>query len=101
MSNKSLEKGKHLRMEDRLIIEYGLNENYSLKEIAERIKKDPRLFLKKLNVINLIAIFMFVTIVIKSQRVLRRLTEYKELRYFIVIQGLLIRIPTLKISINI
>ena len=41
MSNKNLEKGKHIRMEDRLIIEYGLDENYSLKEIAERIKKDP------------------------------------------------------------
>ena len=41
MSNKNLEKGKHIRMEDRLIIEYGLDENYSLKEIAEKIKKDP------------------------------------------------------------
>ena len=28
-------------MEDRLIIEYGLDQNYTLKEIAERIKKDP------------------------------------------------------------
>ena len=42
MSNKSLEKGKHLKIEDRLIIEYWLAENYSLKEIAERIKKSSR-----------------------------------------------------------
>ena len=39
MSN--LCKGKHLRIEDRLIIEYGLDENYALKEIAERVGKDP------------------------------------------------------------
>lgn len=41
MSNNNACKGKHLRMEDRLIIEYGLDQNYTLKEIAERIKKDP------------------------------------------------------------
>lgn len=32
-------KGKHLMIEDRLIIEYGLNQNYSLKGIAERVNK--------------------------------------------------------------
>jgi hypothetical protein len=34
MSDKDLCKGKHLKIEDRLIIEYGLDENYTLKEIA-------------------------------------------------------------------
>ena len=32
MSNINLCKGKHLRIEDRLIIEYGLDQNYSVKE---------------------------------------------------------------------
>lgn len=32
MSSNNLCKGKHLRIEDRLIIEYGLDQNYSLKE---------------------------------------------------------------------
>ncbi len=41
MSDNNASKGKHLRMEDRLIIEYGLDQNYTLKEIAERFKKDP------------------------------------------------------------
>lgn len=41
MSNKYLCKGKHLKIEDRLIVEYGLDQNYTLKEIAEKIKKDP------------------------------------------------------------
>ena len=41
MSNSKLFKGKHLRIEERLIIEYGLEQNYTLKEIAERVGKDP------------------------------------------------------------
>lgn len=48
MSNKHLCKGKHLKIEDRLIIEYGLNENYTLKEIAEIIKKDPTTISKEI-----------------------------------------------------
>lgn len=32
---------KHLKIENCLIIEYGLDQNYTLKEIAERVKKDP------------------------------------------------------------
>lgn len=35
MSNYELRKGKHLIIEDRLIIEWGLEENYTLKEIAD------------------------------------------------------------------
>ena len=31
MSNKDLCKGKHLKIEDRIIIEYGLDQNYTLK----------------------------------------------------------------------
>jgi hypothetical protein len=31
MSNKDLCKRKHLKIEDRLIIEYGLDKNYTLK----------------------------------------------------------------------
>lgn len=41
MSNKDLCKGKYLTIEDRIVIEYGLDENYTLKEIAQRVKKDP------------------------------------------------------------
>ncbi|MGL4992162.1 MAG: helix-turn-helix domain-containing protein [Sarcina sp.] len=41
MSNQESCKGKHLQMEDRLIIEYGLDQNYTLKELAEKIQKDP------------------------------------------------------------
>lgn len=48
MSNKDLCKGKHLKMEDRLIIEYGLDQNYTLKEIAERVKKDPTTISKEI-----------------------------------------------------
>lgn len=40
MSTKDLFKGKHLKIEDRLIIEYGLDQNYTLKEMAERLKKN-------------------------------------------------------------
>ncbi len=42
MSNKDLCKGKHL------IIEYGLDQNYTLKEIAEIIKKDPTTISKEI-----------------------------------------------------
>ena len=41
MSDNNVCKGKHLRMEDRLIIEYGLDQGYTLKEIAEKVNKDP------------------------------------------------------------
>lgn len=40
MSSNELCKGKHLKIEDCLIIKYGLDQNYTLKEIAERVKKD-------------------------------------------------------------
>ncbi len=48
MSNKDLCKGKHLKIEDRLIIEYGLDQNYTLKEIDERVKKDPTTISKEI-----------------------------------------------------
>ena len=48
MSNDELRKGKHLRIEERIIIEYGLDENYSLKEIAEKIRKDPTTISKEI-----------------------------------------------------
>lgn len=48
MSNKDLCKGKHLKIEDRLVIEYGLDQNYTLKEIAERVKKDPTTISKEI-----------------------------------------------------
>ncbi|MCR1951636.1 IS30 family transposase [Clostridium sp. DSM 100503] len=48
MSNNNLCKGKHLRIEDRIIIEYGLDQNYPLKEIAERLKKDPTTISKEI-----------------------------------------------------
>ncbi|MGF0111108.1 helix-turn-helix domain-containing protein, partial [Clostridium sp. SGI.024] len=41
-------KGKHLRIEERLIIEYGLDQNYTLKEIAERVGKDPTTISKEI-----------------------------------------------------
>ena len=40
--NKELCTGKHLRIENLLMIEYGLDQNYTLKEIAERVKKDSK-----------------------------------------------------------
>ena len=46
MSN--LSKGKHLRIEDRLIIEYGLDQNHTLKEIAKGIGKDPTTISKEI-----------------------------------------------------
>ncbi|QAT40733.1 helix-turn-helix domain-containing protein [Clostridium sp. JN-9] len=48
MSNKELCKGKHIIIEDRLIIEYGLDQNYTLKELAERVKKDPTTISKEI-----------------------------------------------------
>ncbi|MDU1824579.1 MULTISPECIES: helix-turn-helix domain-containing protein [Clostridium] len=48
MSNKELCKRKHLIIEDHLIIEYGLDQNYTLKEIAERVKKDPTTISKQI-----------------------------------------------------
>lgn len=48
MSNNKLSKGKHLRIEDRLIIEYGLDQNLTLTEIAERVKKDPTTISKEI-----------------------------------------------------
>ena len=50
MWNYKLCKGKHLRIEDRLIIEYGLDQNYILKEIAERVGKDPTTISKEIKV---------------------------------------------------
>ncbi|MCI7084038.1 MAG: helix-turn-helix domain-containing protein [Tenericutes bacterium] len=46
MSNSKLCKGKHLRIEEGLIIEYGLDQNYTLKKIAE-IVVNCLLFLNK------------------------------------------------------
>jgi len=48
MSNYELSKGKHLIMEDRLIIEYGLDQNYALREIADKLKKDPTTISKEI-----------------------------------------------------
>ena len=48
MSNSKLCKGKHLRIEERLIIEYGLDQNYTLKEIAERVGKDSTTISKEI-----------------------------------------------------
>ena len=63
MSN--LCKGKHLKIEDRLIIEYGLDQNYALKEIAiESVK-----IILSSNVLSLTAIHTFVTDAAKSLRV--------------------------------
>lgn len=41
MSNSSSNKGKHLTLEDRIYIENALDEKYSLKEIATKLRKDP------------------------------------------------------------
>jgi len=48
MLNYKSNKGKHLTIEDRIIIEYALDQNYSLKEIAERLKKDPTTISKEI-----------------------------------------------------
>ena len=52
MSGKDLCKGRHLKIEDRLIIEYGLDQNYTLKEITEIVKKARLLSLKRLSEID-------------------------------------------------
>ena len=52
MSNNKLCKGKHLRIEDRLIIEYGLDQNYTLKEISEIIRRIQLPSLKRLSEID-------------------------------------------------
>jgi IS30 family transposase len=41
MSNLNSCKGKHLTIENRLFIELALDENYTLKEVAERLGKNP------------------------------------------------------------
>ena len=76
MSNYKLCKGKHLRIEERLIIEYGLDQNYTLKEIAERVGKDPTTISKEIkrnrflrNVLSLAVTHMFVTDVAQLLRV--------------------------------
>lgn len=48
MSNNDLCKGKHLRIEDRITIEYGLDNNFTLKEIAKRVSKDPTTISKEI-----------------------------------------------------
>lgn len=48
MSKKESWKGKHLQIEERLIIEYGLDQNYTLKELAEKIQKDPTTISKEI-----------------------------------------------------
>lgn len=48
MSSNELCKGKHLRIEDRIIIEYGLDNNFTLKEIAKRVSKDPTTISKEI-----------------------------------------------------
>ena len=54
MSSKYLCKGKHLKIEDRLIIKYGLDQNYTSKEIDEKVKKILLLSLKRLSGIDLL-----------------------------------------------
>lgn len=39
-------------MEARLIIEYGLDQNYTLKEIADRLKKNPTTISKEIKEID-------------------------------------------------
>ena len=48
MSNYKLCKGKLLRIKERPIIEYGLDQNYTLKEIAERVGKAPTTISKEI-----------------------------------------------------
>lgn len=48
MSNLNLCKGKHLTIEDRIFIEYTLDNQYTLKEIAERLGKDPTTISKEI-----------------------------------------------------
>ncbi len=48
MSNLNLNKGKHLTIEDRILIEYALDEKYTLKEIAAKLGKDPTTISKEI-----------------------------------------------------
>lgn len=48
MSNLNVCKGKHLTIEDRIIIEYGLDQCYSLKKIAEKVSKGPTTISKEI-----------------------------------------------------
>lgn len=48
MSNLNVNKGKHLTIEDRIFIEYALNEKYALKEIDARLGKDPTTISKEI-----------------------------------------------------
>ena len=48
MSNNKLFKGKHLTIEDRILIEYSLDQNYSLKLISKKLEKDPTTISKEI-----------------------------------------------------
>lgn len=48
MSNYNSTKGKHLTMEDRIIIEYSLDQHYPLKLIAQKLEKDPTTISKEI-----------------------------------------------------
>ena len=48
MSNYNLVKGKHLTMEDRILIEYSLDQNYPLKVISKKLGKDPTTISKEI-----------------------------------------------------
>ncbi|MGL5084610.1 MAG: helix-turn-helix domain-containing protein [Clostridium sp.] len=48
MSSNELCKGKHLKIDDCLIIWIGLDENYKLKESAEKIKKEQATISKEI-----------------------------------------------------
>ncbi|WP_083273633.1 helix-turn-helix domain-containing protein [Geosporobacter ferrireducens] len=41
MTKQETQKDSHLTLDDRIIIEESLNNNYKLKDIADRLKKDP------------------------------------------------------------
>lgn len=48
MLNFELKKGKHLSIEDRIFIEYALDKQYTLKDIAKRIRKAPTTISKEI-----------------------------------------------------
>lgn len=48
MSKLESKKDKHLTIEERAFIEYALDELYTLKEIAEVLKKDPTTISKEI-----------------------------------------------------
>jgi hypothetical protein len=50
VSNLNLRKGKHLTVENRIFIEFALDENYTLKEIAERLEKDTTTISKEVKI---------------------------------------------------